>query len=58
MRTRTYICSMDPVQSSLRMHEGSPTVRNTITGGEGKWTHDVLLLSAEAHRTNSVVTGG
>ena len=38
MRTSTYICSMDPVQSSLGMHERNPTIRNTITGNEGKHT--------------------
>ena len=52
MRTRTYICPMDPVQSSLRMHEGDPIVRNTVTRNEGKYTRDISLLSAKTHRTN------
>ena len=58
MRARTYIRSMDPVQSSLGMHEGNPIVRKTITGNEGKYVHDVPPLSAKTHRTKCVVTGG
>ena len=49
---------MNPVQSSLRMHEGNPIVRNRITKNWTEHIHDVPLRNARAHRTNSVVTGG
>ena len=49
---------VDPVQSTLRMHEGDPMVRSRITGNQGEYTHTIPLRNAETHRTNCVVTGG
>ena len=57
VRVGTYLCPMAPVESSLGMHEGNPTVRCRITGNCCKRMRDVLLLSAGTHRTNCVVTG-
>jgi hypothetical protein len=56
---RTYVIPADPVQSTLRMHEGDPRLRSRITGnqGEGEYTHDISLRNAGTHRTNCVVTG-
>ena len=43
MSARTYIVLVDPVQSSLRMHEGDPMFRGRITGNQGEYTYGIPL---------------
>ena len=58
MSSKTYIVLVDPVQSTLRMHDGDPMVRNRITGNQGEYTRSIPLQNAGAHRAKWVVTGG
>ena len=49
MSVETYMVLVDPVQSTLGMHEGDPMVRSRITDNKGEYTHSAAERRDSPH---------